>query len=130
LEQCFPTGPQESYMKRGWKTDPWDSQSCETVKYGHKFHGTQNQELLCWWGPAANYMTDWPDSGPVGPKTKNDCAGEDQQQFTQPSNCPDPEPLSTLGRVPVVGGLNQATHMWMYRRLEIFYMCYSYLQIM
>jgi hypothetical protein len=31
-----------------------NSQSCETVKYGYVPHGTQNQEWLCWRGPATN----------------------------------------------------------------------------
>jgi hypothetical protein len=35
-----------------------DFQSCETVKHGHGYHGTWNQEQPCWQGPAAIYMTD------------------------------------------------------------------------
>jgi hypothetical protein len=30
-----------------------DSQSRQTVKYGHESRGTKNQEPLCWRGPAA-----------------------------------------------------------------------------
>jgi hypothetical protein len=33
------------------------SPSCETVKYGHAFHGTRNQERLSRWESAAIYQT-------------------------------------------------------------------------
>lgn len=36
-----------------------DSQHYETEKYGHESCGTQNQEWLPWWGPAAIYLI-WP----------------------------------------------------------------------
>jgi hypothetical protein len=34
-----------------------NSQSHETVKHGSKSHRTQNQEQLCWQGPAEIYVT-------------------------------------------------------------------------
>jgi hypothetical protein len=48
-------------------------------------------------------------AGPRGSRTKKDYAGEGQQQFTQNQELK-PELSSTkiLGRIPVVGGPNQA----------------------
>jgi hypothetical protein len=54
--------------------------------------------------------------GPRRPRTKNDCAGEGQQQFTQNQNQelkPELSSTKTLGRIPVVGGPNQAVADWM-----------------
>jgi hypothetical protein len=35
-----------------------DSQSRQTVIWGHETRGTRNQESLCWRGPAAIYPID------------------------------------------------------------------------
>jgi hypothetical protein len=36
----------------GGQTSPEDFRSRQSVKYGHKFCGTQNQESFCWQEPA------------------------------------------------------------------------------
>jgi hypothetical protein len=78
-------------------------ESHEKEKYGYESRGARNQERLCWLRPAAifhitsdqvpcdrksqdsvtvvrnKYMA----MGLLGPGTKNDCAGKDQQQFTR-----------------------------------------------
>jgi hypothetical protein len=44
-------------VPRLYNKDQDATQSCETVKYGHESCGTLNQEWLCWWEPAAIYIT-------------------------------------------------------------------------
>jgi hypothetical protein len=50
-----------------------NSKSHETEKCGHEPHETQNQEWLCWWNPAAIYLT-WPNS--TWPRAREICETE------------------------------------------------------
>jgi hypothetical protein len=102
LSQCHvfitnPTWP-DFGMNMGWGGEKLVTKSPE---WWHGLSSLQNQDWLYWWGPAAIYLTQpetvgsscmtlrvtWQTNMVMSPmqlRTKNHCAGVDQQQFTQP----------------------------------------------